>query len=138
MSGVIPSLGSGTRPIDWLYVSDVCDAFVRAATGRDARGRVLDIGSGQTATVADVVTELAELAGYRGPLGFGEVADRRHDVAHVADTGPAAECLGWRARTPLHTGLAWTLAWYRAQHGCARDDGRDRSLAAIASEPSVG
>ncbi|MEJ2885228.1 NAD-dependent epimerase/dehydratase family protein [Actinomycetospora aeridis] len=110
--GVAPSLSSGVRPVDWVYVDDVCDAFVRAATAPDAPGRVLDIGSGRTATIADVVTMLAGIAGYRGPLGFGEVSDRRHDVAHVADPEPARGHLGWQATTDLRDGLARTWAWH--------------------------
>jgi UDP-glucose 4-epimerase len=113
LDGAAPALSSGTRPVDWVYVDDVCDALLRAATRPGAAGAVVDVGSGQTATVADVVTELADLAGYRGRLGFGDVTDRRHDVAHVADPGPAAQHLGWRARTPLRDGLARTLAWHR-------------------------
>jgi UDP-glucose 4-epimerase len=108
--GVAPSLSSGVRAVDWVHVDDVVDAFVRAATAPDAPGRVLDIGSGRTATIAEVVTTLADIAGYRGPLGFGEVSDRRHDVAHVADPGPAARHLGWRAVTDLREGLAGTWA----------------------------
>ena len=86
LDGVAPALSSGTRPVDWVYVDDVCDALVRAATAEGAPGRVVDIGSGRTATVAEVATELADLAHYRGPLGFGDVvrppprrrARRRH------------------------------------------------------------
>ncbi|MFC5142111.1 NAD-dependent epimerase/dehydratase family protein [Actinomycetospora rhizophila] len=113
LDGTTPALSSGTRPVDWVYVEDVCDAFVRAATGPDAAGRVLDIGSGRTATIAEVVRALADIAGYTGPLGFGEAGDRRHDVAHVADPAPASYYLGWRATTPLRAGLTRTLAWHR-------------------------
>lgn len=130
--GIAPSLGSGSRLVDWVYVADVCDALVRAATRRGASGRVLDVGSGQTATVAQVVDELADLAGYRGSLGFGDVADRRHDIAHVADTGPAAEHLGWTANTQLRTGLAWTLAWHAEQRTLPGDDPASSSLTVAA------
>lgn len=53
--------------------------------------------SGRTATVAEVVSDLA---------------DRRHDAAHVADPAPAAERLGWRATTLLRTGLGRTVLWH--------------------------
>lgn len=134
--GIAPALGSGTRPIDWVYVVDVCDAMVRAATCQGAPGRVLDIGSGRTTTVAGIVRALADLLHYQGPLTFGEVADRRHDVAHVADTGPAAHHLGWRAKTPLHTGLARTLAWYASPPSSVDDV--DNSLLAPAGARAHG
>ncbi|MHC1559620.1 NAD-dependent epimerase/dehydratase family protein [Actinomycetospora sp. C-140] len=111
LDGAAPELSSGTRLVDWVYVDDVVDALVRAATSERA-GHVLDIGSGRTASIADVVTELADLAGYDGPLGFGDRADRRGDRTLIADPDPAAEQLGWRATTPLRDGLARTLAWH--------------------------
>jgi UDP-glucose 4-epimerase len=125
LDGNPPSLSSGTRPVDWVYVEDVAAALIRAATRPGATGQVIDIGSGGTATVADVVTELADLAGYRGPLGFGDVTDRRHDVAHVADPDPAAEYLAWRADTPLREGLARTLAWHETQRRRTGTNGRE-------------
>ena len=104
-------------PVDWVYIADVCDALYRAATS-DAPGRVLDIGSGQTATVAEVVTELADIAGYRGILGFGDVGT----AATIAHTSPTPdqrlEHLDWRARPAAH-GPQWTLGWYRAQRWSA-------------------
>ena len=131
LDGSTPSLSSGTRPVDWVYVDDVCDAFVRAATRPDAIGRILDIGSGHTSTIADLVRTLADLAGYRGPLGFGEAGDRRHDLAHVADPAPASYYLGWRATTSLRAGLAHTLAWHREQHGPAAAGAAPGSLTVV-------
>ncbi|MDD7967350.1 NAD-dependent epimerase/dehydratase family protein [Actinomycetospora lemnae] len=115
LEGTTPALSSGTRMIDWVYVDDVCDAFVRAATTPGAAGLVLDVGSGRTSSIAEVVRTLADLAGHHGPLGFGETEDRRHDLAHVVDPGPAAAALGWRATTALRAGLARTLAWHEEQ-----------------------
>jgi len=117
--GAVPALGSGTRGVDWVYVEDVAEALVLAAVRRGAPGRVLDVGSGNEVTIAEVVEELADLAGHRGPLGLGARDDRRDERVHVADPGPAAEVLGWRARTPLRDGLAHTLAWYRDHVGSA-------------------
>ena len=115
LEGTTPALSSGTRPVDWVYIEDVCDAFIRAATRHGVAGRVLDIGSGRTTTIAEVVRSLADLADYHGPLGFGEVEERRHDLAHVADPAPASYYLGWQASTSLRSGLAQTLARHRLQ-----------------------
>jgi UDP-glucose 4-epimerase len=111
--GHAPSVGSGTRGVDWVYVEDVAEALVLAAVRPDAPGQVLDVGSGRAVTIAEVVAELADLAGHRGALGLGARGDRRDEHVHLADPDPAAEVLGWRARTPLRDGLARTLAWYR-------------------------
>jgi UDP-glucose 4-epimerase len=117
--GRVPALGSGTRGVDWVHVDDVADALVRAAVAPDAPGHVLDVGSGRAVTIADVVRELAGLAGYDGPLGLGAREDRSDERVQVADPEPAARVLGWRARTALRDGLAATLDWYREQEPAA-------------------
>ncbi|GAA4799762.1 NAD(P)-dependent oxidoreductase [Actinomycetospora chlora] len=113
VAGAVPTLGSGTRGVDWVHVEDVADALVRAAVAPDAPGQVLDVGSGRVVTIAEVVRELADLAGHHGPLGLGARGDRTGERVQVADPEPAARVLGWRATTPLRDGLAGTLAWYR-------------------------
>jgi UDP-glucose 4-epimerase len=113
LAGEAPELGSGTRPVDWVYVDDVVEAFLRAATDRRGAGLVADIGTGTTNTIRDVVTELADLTGWTGPVHFGERSDRRHEPSLVADTASAREALDWCARTGLRDGLARTVAWHR-------------------------
>lgn len=121
LAGQPPPLSSGSRGIDWTYIDDVCDAFVLAAIHPDAPGRVLDIGSGTATTVADTVALLTDLLGQRAVLKFGELPNRRHDTARIADLTEARTVLGWEPRTPLTSGLANTVHWYLHQ-GC-----RDRS-----------
>lgn len=122
LRGRAPSLASGGRLIDWVYIDDVCDAFMTAAGHTEAPGLVADIGSGTATSIAATVHALAELARYDGELGFGQLEDRRNDVARIANLAAAAETLGWQPRTDLHAGLAHTLEWFRsrevyAQHG---------------------
>lgn len=113
LEGKVPQLTSGTRPIDWVYIDDVVDAFLAAATSPLASGLVADIGTGQGHSIAEVVTQLGQLTGHRGPLRFGTRVDRAHDVAHLADPRPAAQALGWRPHTGLADGLARTVRWHR-------------------------
>jgi UDP-glucose 4-epimerase len=95
--GTAPALGSGTRGVDWVYVEDVAEALLLAAVRPEAAGEVVDVGSGRAVTIAEVVAELADLAGQAGPLGLGARDDRRDERVQVADPEPAARVLGWRA-----------------------------------------
>ena len=127
LDGHPPQLSSGTRGIDWVYIDDVCQAFLLAATHPAAPGLVADIGSGTATTIAATVDMLAALTGYEGSLGFGELADRVDDRAHVADTDAASRVLGWRPCTPLPHGLAQTVQW----HVSRREAGREWSHPAV-------
>ena len=121
LDGTTPAISSGTRRVDWVHVDDVVEAFVAATRSPEAPGAVVDVGSGEAVTIAEVVRELARLAGYGGDLGFGALADRADDGARIADPEPAARLLGWRVATPLSEGLAATVAWHReaAAAACA-------------------
>ncbi|CAA9281936.1 MAG: UDP-glucose 4-epimerase [uncultured Actinomycetospora sp.] len=126
LDGQAPELSSGTRPIDWVYVDDVCRAFLAAATHPAAPGLVADVGSGTSTTIADTVDMIAALVGYEGPIGFGELPDRADDRAHVADLEAASRVLGWRPHTSLAQGLAQTVQW----HVSRREAEEERSLSA--------
>ena len=45
LRGETPQLASGMREVDWVYVEDVVEAFLRAAVAPGADGQSLDIGS---------------------------------------------------------------------------------------------
>jgi UDP-glucose 4-epimerase len=111
LRGEAPRLTSGVREVDWVYVDDVVDAFLRAAVARGAPGRSLDVGSGRLVSARAVVERLAALVG--GEVGFGTVPDRVLERVRVADPVPAEAAIGWRPRTPLDGGLTQTVAFYR-------------------------
>ena len=112
LDGRRPNLSSGTRPIDWIYVDDVCRAFLLAAVQPAAPGLVADVGSGTATTIADTVHMVAALIGYKGSIGLGDLPDRANDVAHIADPTSARHVLGWRPTTSLAQGLAETVRWH--------------------------
>ncbi|WP_030510090.1 NAD-dependent epimerase/dehydratase family protein [Microbispora rosea] len=115
LRGEEPGLTSGSKRADWVYVDDVVDAFVLAAETDRAAGQVLDVGTGVLTSVRETVELLFRISGTSLRPRFGAVADRPLDVAQTADTGPAAEILGWKAVVGLEEGLRRTLAWY-AEH----------------------
>jgi len=115
LRGDVPRLSSGTRLVDWVYIDDVVDAFVRSADADGAIGRVFDICSGRVVSIRDTVELLGLIVGGEAQLQFSAVADRPMDHAQRGDPRTAAELLDWRASTVLEEGLRKTVAWY-AEH----------------------
>jgi nucleoside-diphosphate-sugar epimerase len=115
LRGVAPKLTSGAREVDWIYVDDVVDAFLRAAVAPGAVGRSLDIGSGELVSARSLVLRLHDLVGGDAAPEFGAIPDRRLERVRAAEPAAAAEAMGWRPQTPLADGLAGTVDFYRSQ-----------------------
>lgn len=106
---------SGEQGRDLLYVDDVVDAFVRAASRLELRGQVVNVGGGVEYAMRDVARMIVRLSGTTAPLYVGAKPARVGDIAHlVADASVARERLGWRARVGLEEGLQRTITWYRS------------------------
>ncbi|MPY82663.1 MAG: NAD-dependent epimerase/dehydratase family protein [Actinophytocola sp.] len=113
LRGVEPELTSGTRQIDWVYVDDVVDAFVAAASVPDAVGTAIDIGSGVALDIHTTVELLRGLVGTDLEPRFGALPDRPLDSARIANLSTARDVLGWRPSVRLADGLNRTVTWYR-------------------------
>jgi UDP-glucose 4-epimerase len=114
LRGRAPKLTSGAREVDWVYVDDVVDAFLKAAAAPGLEGASLDIGSGELITARALVVRLSEVVGGDVDPEFGAIADRQLERVRVADPTTAAQAMGWRPRTPLDEGLERTVEFYRS------------------------
>jgi UDP-glucose 4-epimerase len=114
LRGQAPTLTSGAREVDWIYVDDVVDAFLRAAVAQEAEGASLDIGSGELVTVRRLVGRLCEVVGTDIEPSFGAISDRPLERVRVADPTRAADAIGWRPITRLDEGLQRTVDFYRS------------------------
>jgi UDP-glucose 4-epimerase len=113
LRGEAPQLSSGDRALDWVYIDDVIDAFVRAAWHPGVEGRTLDLGSGTAIRIRDIVDHLVRLVDPSIVPWYGAAPDRPDTRARVADVEATAAALDWRATTPLDRGLVSTVEWYR-------------------------
>lgn len=107
-SGMAPVInGDGSQSFDFVYVSDVAGATVRAMES-DITDETLNVGSGEERTVRDVVFALLELT--ESPLQpeFRDVQVPM--VRRVGSSEKAARLLGWRAEVPLREGLRRVVA----------------------------
>jgi UDP-glucose 4-epimerase len=113
LSGNSPRISSGKRKADWIYVSDVIDGFVSAATTQGIEGATIDLGSGSLVCIRDIVERLVAVVGGDLEPVFGAVPDRPGENEIVADTARASTTLGWAPTISLESGLRQTVEWYR-------------------------
>lgn len=90
-------------------------------------------GGEDVRTVGAVAKSFADLWGAEAKLDINTGPDAGpHEAGLLTlDCAKARALLGWRPRTGLDTGLAWTCAWYRAWAG-GKDDLRAVTNATIA------
>ncbi|MGW4241163.1 NAD-dependent epimerase/dehydratase family protein [Nocardia sp. NPDC004722] len=96
----------GRQTRDYVYVGDVVEAFLAAASYRGPRS-VFNIGTGHPTTVWDLLQAVNAAAGKQIPARSAppRMGEWRHGAL---DSSLAATELGWRARTSLVDGIAAT------------------------------
>jgi CDP-6-deoxy-D-xylo-4-hexulose-3-dehydrase len=123
---------AGRQRRDFVYVGDVVDGYLRAASAPGARvhGKSIDLGSGRSWEIRDVVSRLFEMAASTARPLPGALSYRPGEIMEqVADTRAARELLGWRPTTPLEDGLRRTVEWYREQRASFRFQVPDSKIA---------
>jgi nucleoside-diphosphate-sugar epimerase len=113
VEGSAPALTEGSRVVDWIHVSDVVDAAIRAGELPGTGSHLLSIGTSTGTSIREIAGTLAELCGASVPPEFGTVPSRPLDRERVADITKATEVLGWKPRIGLNEGLRTTVQWYK-------------------------
>ncbi len=108
-----PDAEGGPRR-DPVFVADVVEACLRAATAPGIDGRAINVGSGSEVTNEEMVRAVERAVGRPVRARPGAYPHHGTDTAHWrADVSRAAELLGWRPRHALAEGLAVTVEWMR-------------------------
>jgi len=112
-----PSLevwGTGKPIREFIYVEDCADAIVLAAEKYNDAAMPLNIGTGIGTSIRELVETINEVTGFAGEIVWN--TDKPDGAAKkVLDVTRMTQALeGWTAPTDLKSGLAKTIAWYRA------------------------
>lgn len=108
--------GDGSAARDFVYVDDVVDAFVRAATARTLPSDTYNIGTATMTTVTEVFDLIsAAMGSTSAPLHApGRIGELR---AIALDNSKAQRDLGWTPGVALADGIPKTLRWLQVTVG---------------------
>jgi UDP-glucose 4-epimerase len=105
--GSLVIFGDGTQTRDFVYVDDVVDALVRAATASDVDRAVINVGSGQEVSINDLAAEVVRATGKQANVLHNQGVTGGVSRL-VADVTRARQLLGWEPCTGLQAGLQRT------------------------------
>jgi len=109
----LPVYGDGMQVRDWIHVIDHCRG-VDAALRKGRAGEVYNFGGRSERFNMDVTRAVLKLVGKPESL-IKYVTDRLgHDRRYAVDCSKAESELGWSQSVTFETGLADTVAWYKA------------------------
>ena len=104
--------GDGTSSRDYVYVSDVVEAFVRCLEDSTSGAR-FNVGTGVATSVDELHRLLADICGSEATP---DMAPARPGELHAVslDRGALTDRTGWRPTVALPEGLRMTVEWVRS------------------------
>ena len=114
-SGAVTLWGTGTPRREMLYVDDLAAAVCLVLEGegwRDVPDGLLNVGTGEDATIAELAATVAEVVGYNGPVCWD--ADKPDGTPQKLMDISRIRRLGWQPTTGLREGIARTYEWFLA------------------------
>ena len=106
--------GTGEESRDFIFVDDLVDGLVKAATVDDAHGRAFNLGTGVETPVLELARLVLEACASASEILWAPRRSWDHSLRRQADIGLARASLGFRPQTALAQGIGATVSWFRA------------------------
>ncbi|NJN82886.1 MAG: NAD-dependent epimerase/dehydratase family protein [Caldilineaceae bacterium] len=107
--GSVVIFGDGSQTRDFVFVDDVVEALVSAASANGVDQQIINIGSGVEVSINDLVAQIAETVGMEADLLY--VTEESGGIARlVADCTKSEKLLRCRPQVTLAAGLQRTFS----------------------------
>jgi len=107
-------MGSLKPKRDFLYVEDNVNGYIKIAKSDNVTGEVINIGTGKTTSIGEIVDIIRQLIGKNFEVGTDETKIRpeKSEVKLlICDNSKAKERIGWEPQTSLRDGLKKTIEY---------------------------
>jgi nucleoside-diphosphate-sugar epimerase len=98
---------------DFLYISDLIEAYVKAGEYRASEFEIFNIGSGISYSVDGIVREIVKAWGSDVEVRYQHLRRKGEITDAVANIRKASTELGWEPRTNFTEGIKKYIRWYK-------------------------
>jgi nucleoside-diphosphate-sugar epimerase len=120
LAGEPVDIGNGAQRRDWVYIDDVVDALIRAATLPGASGLTVNVSTGIGWPVQTVAEKILQLMGNPVPLRVGARVARPDEIWEISgDPSFAQQTLDWAPKVSLDEGIRRSIDWFKQNRGLA-------------------
>jgi len=105
----------GTQLRDFIHVDDVVDAILKSLTNKNARGQIINIGSGKPRKIRSVIEDVKKISKGGYPQ-YGTFKLRKFEILKLyPNINKAKNKINWKPKTSFEKGLKSTIKYYNEQ-----------------------
>ncbi len=104
---------NGDQLRDFLYIDDVVDAILKVLNSEEARGQIINIGTGKPVRIKNII-EYIKSYSKGGDPQYGKIKLRNEEMLKTyPKMAKALKKINWKSRVPFYTGLRKTIKSYK-------------------------
>ena len=105
----------GAQLRDFTHINDVVDAILKSLTNKNARGQIINIGSGKPRKIRNVIEDVKRISKGGYPQ-YGTFKLRKSEILKLYPSiKKAKSIINWRPKISFEKGLASTIKYYNEQ-----------------------
>ena len=109
------SCSKGNQFRDFLHVDDVVDAIIKSLTNRNARGQIINIGSGKPRKIRNIIEYIKKISKGGYPQ-FGKIQLRKDEIIKLyPNIKKAKRKINWKPQISFERGIKSTIKFYNEQ-----------------------
>jgi len=100
---------------DFVHVYDVVDAILKSLTNKNARGEIINIGSGKPKKIRKIVEDIQKII-KKGDPQFGQIKLRKDEILKIyPNINKARKKIQWKPKILFNKGIKSVIKFYNEQ-----------------------
>ena len=97
---------------DFVHVNDVVDAILKSLVNKNAKGQIINIGSGKPRQIRKIIEYIKKVSKGGSPQ-FGKIKMRKDEITKLYPSiKKAKKVINWRPKISFQKGLKSTIKFY--------------------------